>query len=391
MRAALTQGNRWKTLHGEATFAPKAATCSGFSAGKGGGQARCCYVWFMVNRRTAIGNIGALAAALALPSVPVAANTSGKPPRLRPGDIVGLVEPAGFSDGSSQIEAVKGAIAAMGLVPKVGRYVGARYGYLAGTDLQRAADINAMFADEQVRAVFAVRGGWGSARILPLLDWRAIRANPKLLIGFSDITALHLAFARRAGFPTIHGANAANSWGDISWGSLWNLAFTGGTPEFRNPHMAEGDPSAEQRWRITTVRPGKASGRLLGGNLSVLAALVGTPWMPDFDGAILFLEDTGEAEYRIDRLMSQLALSGILGKVAGVVFGQCTRCASGVYGYTGFSIGQVLHNYLAPLGVPAFYGANIGHVANQLSLPVNVPVEIDAGVGSIRVLEPVVA
>lgn len=305
--------------------------------------------------------------------------------------MVGLVEPAGFSDGAPQVEAVRATISAMGLVPKVGRHVGSRHGYLAGTDQQRASDLNEMFADDDVRAIFAVRGGWGSARLLPLLDWKVIRANPKLLIGSSDITALHLAIAARAGFSTIHAPNAASSWQEISWNSLHNLAFAGAAPTLASSSAVGSGPSAQQRWSATPIRPGKARGRLLGGNLSVLAALVGTPWLPDFDGAILFLEDVGEAEYRIDRLMSQLALSGILRKVAGVVFGQCTRCTSGVADYIGFTVPQVLQHYLHPLGVPAFYGANIGHVPNQLSLPVGARAEIDAAACTIRILEPIVA
>ena len=332
-----------------------------------------------------------LPAALALRSVAAEARGSRLPPRLQPGDTVGLVEPAGFSDNAAQIEAAENTIRGMGLVPRLGAHVGMRHGYLAGTDRQRAADLNAMFADAEVCAVFAVRGGWGSARILHFLDWKTIRANPKLLIGFSDITALHLAFAARAGFPTIHSPNAANSWPEISWNSLWYLAFAGATPTFRNPEIETDDPAARERWRTVAIRPGQARGRLIGGNLSVLTALVGTPWLPDFDGAILFLEDTNEAQYRVDRMLSQLALSGILGRVAGVVFGQCTRCTAGVEDYIGFTIPELLHQYLAPLGVPAFYGANIGHIANQLSLPVGAQVEIDAAPGTIRVLEPVVA
>ena len=329
-----------------------------------------------------------MAAAIALAPAPAAAPTPGKPPRLRPGDIVGLIEPAGFSDGEAQIDAVRFTIEGMGLVPRVAPHVGSRHGYLAGTDEQRAADLEAMFADPEVKAVLAVRGGWGCARLLPFLDWEVIRAHPKLLVGFSDVTALHLAFAARAGFPSLHAPNAANSWGKISWESFWRLAFAGETPTFEPPALLEADPAAEARWRVTTIRPGKASGRLLGGNLSVLSALVGTPWLPDFDGAILFLEDVGEAEYRIDRMLSQMALSGILGRVAGVVFGQCTRCTAGVADYSGFTVPQLLEQYLAPLGVPAFGGANIGHVANQLSLPVGVEAEIDAGTGTIRILEP---
>src|SRR6185436_11498125 len=144
--------------------------------------------------------------------------------------------------------------------------------------------------------VFAIHGGWGSARILPFLDWATIRAHPKLLVGLSDITALHLAFAARAGFPTIHGPNMGNSWDEITRSSFQSLAFAGETPTFRNPDMSALDPLAQERWRTSTIRPGKAAGRLLGGNLSVLASLVGTPWLPDFAGAILFIEDTGEAE-----------------------------------------------------------------------------------------------
>ena len=341
----------------------------------------------MLSRRSAIGGIGGLAATFALAPAPAAVPAPGKPSRLRPGDTVGLIEPAGFSDGETQIDAVKYTIAGMGLVPKVAPHVGSRHGYLAGTDAERAADINAMFADEDVRAIFAIRGGWGSARLLPLLDWEVIRANPKLLVGSSDVTALHLAIAARAGFPSIHAPNAASSWARTSWESLWRLAFAGETPVFG---PATGPDLPPDRWPATTVRPGTARGRLLGGNLSVLSALVGTPWLPDFDGAILFLEDVGEAEYRIDRMLSQLALAGVFGKVAGVVFGQCTRCSAGVPGYSGFTVPQLLEQYLLPLGVPAFGGANIGHVADQLSLPVGANVEIDADAGTIRILEPVV-
>jgi muramoyltetrapeptide carboxypeptidase len=344
----------------------------------------------MLSRRSAIAGIGA-AFALAEPFRAVAADGPRKPPRLHPGDSVGLVAPAMFSDDLVEVEAVKSTISGMGLVPKVGRYVTARYGYLAGTDRQRAEDINAMYADDSVRAVFAVHGGWGSARLFPFLDWNLIRRNPKLLIGASDITALHLAFAARAGFPTIHAPNAANGWQKITWDGFWSLAFAAGTPTYRNPDMSGLDPLAQERWRTTTIRPGKAAGRLIGGNLSVLASLVGTPWLPSFEGAILFLEETGEAEYRIDRMMTQLALAGILGKAAGIVFGQCTRCTSGIPNYSGFTVPQILQQHLAPLGVPAFHGANIGHVANQLAMPVGVRAEIDAAEGTIRILEAAVA
>lgn len=344
----------------------------------------------MISRRSAIAGF-CVAATWRMPVLASGRNGVRKPPRLREGDTVGLVAPAMFSDDAGEVENIKRTISDIGLNPKVSENVTSRYGYLAGTDQQRAKALNAMYADKSVRAVFAVHGGWGSARILPLLDWSLIRANPKLLIGSSDITALHLAIAARANFPTIHGPNSFYSWQELSLDSLRQIAFDGGTPTFTSPYVNQNEATAPDRWRVTTIRKGKASGKLLGGNLSVLAALVGTPWLPDFDGAILFLEEAGEAEYRIDRMMTQLGQAGILGRVAGVVFGQCTRCTTDIPGYAGFTIPEVLRQYLEPLGVPAFSGANIGHVANQFCLPVGVRVEIDAHAGSIRMLEPAVA
>ncbi|EZP73408.1 Peptidase U61 LD-carboxypeptidase A [Sphingomonas paucimobilis] len=332
--------------------------------------------------------LAAMGGALAAAKAP-APRPPEKPPRLRPGDTVGLIEPAGFTDDLFDLDLVKETVAAMGLKPRPGRHLAQRQGYLAGKDADRAADVNAMFADPEVRAVFAVRGGWGCARILPYLDFATIRANPKLLVGFSDITALHLAFAARAGFPTIHGPNAASSWPRFSWDAFRAIAFDGATPLLVNP-VAHEDRLVQRSGRIRTFRGGKAAGRLLGGNLTVLAALVGTPWMPAFDGAILFMEDVGEAPYRIDRMLTQLSLAGLLGKVAGVVFGQCTNCAASDASYGGFTVSEVLQQHLEPLGVPAFQGAAIGHVASQFSLPVGVRAEIDADLGSIRLLEPAV-
>lgn len=348
----------------------------------------------LLNRRTALHGLGACAAAiassaLAAPALARVVSAVRKPGRLRKGDIVGLVEPAGFTDDAFDLALVKETISAMGLVPRPARHLMARNGYLAGKDEDRAADINAMYADVDVRAIFAVRGGWGCARILPYLDFDLIRAHPKLLIGFSDITALHLAFAARAGFTTIHGPNASSSWGQQSWDSFQRVAFRGEMPVFTNPVAAE-DRLVQRNWRIRTFRSGKASGKLLGGNLTVLSALMGTPYLPDFDGAILFLEDVGEAEYRIDRMLTQLALGGVLGRVAGVVFGHCTNCRASDGAYSGFTLSEVLRQHLEPLGVPAFQGALIGHIPNQFSIPIGIRAEIDADAGTIRLLEPAV-
>lgn len=344
-----------------------------------------------IDRRGAIGLFAGAAAGLALPLGASAAPAPvRKPPRLRAGDTVGLVAPSSLIPDRFDLALAEETIAAMGLRPKPAPHMLKRHGYLAGEDKARAADINRMYADDEVKAVFAVRGGWGAARLLPHLDFKAIRANPKMLVGFSDITALHMAFAAHAGFATIHGPTAGSSWGKFSWDAFRAIAFEGEAPTFRNPEATE-DRLVQRNWRTRPIRGGKASGRLLGGNLSVLSALVGTRYLPRFDGAILILEDVDEAEYRVDRMLTQLALSGILSGVAGIVFGQCTNCRGAGPSVGGFTLSEVLQHHLEPLGVPVFQGALFGHVENQFSLPMGIRGEIDADAGTIRMLEPAVS
>jgi len=344
----------------------------------------------MLTRRTAIQTLGAAALLPAVAATGQPPAAPRKPPRLRPGDTVGLIQPAGFAADLAGPQTAIEMIQTMGLVPKIGQHVYDRHGYLAGTDESRAADINAMFADPSVRAIFTSRGGWGSARALPFLNWNVISANPKLLIGFSDITALHLAIAARGGFPTIHAANAGNNWGPQGLDTFRRLAFDAGLPFYQSA-FGFGAPTASGSGGIETFRPGRASGRLIGGNLTVLSTLMGTPFLPSFDGAILFLEDVDEAVYSVDRMLTQLALGGVLRRAAGVVFGQCARCGAPDAASGSFTLSDVLNRHLRPLGVPAFSGAMIGHIANQVSIPVGVRAEIDAGQGTIRILEPAVA
>ena len=333
-----------------------------------------------------IGRRAVLAGAAALTATPGWSRSPGKPPRLRAGDTVAVISPASTLETADQLARAEHWIRGMGLVPRFGPHAAARHGYLAGTDEQRAADFNAAFLAPEARAVFAVRGGWGAARILPLIDWKAVRANPKLLIGFSDITALHLALAARAGYATVHGANAASSWRKVSWESLWRVAFAGDTPT-----LGGAEVEAETGRSARTIAGGKAEGRLLGGNLTILSTLMGTPWLPDLDGAVLFLEDVDEAEYRVDRMFQQLKLAGVLDSLAGIVFGHCTDCATTAPDYAGFTLDQLVDHYCAPLGIPAIAGFNTGHIANQLSLPSGARVSLDADSRTIRLLEPIVS
>ncbi|QYJ08473.1 LD-carboxypeptidase [Qipengyuania flava] len=309
-----------------------------------------------------------------------------KPPRLRAGDTVGLVAPASAVTLPYELDRALHWVRGMGLVPRQGANLGEQFGYLAGQDAQRAEDINAMFADPDVRAIFAVRGGWGGARVLERLDWDAIRAHPKLVIGYSDTTALHFAIATRAGYPSLHAPNAASRWEAASWESLWRIAFAGEAVTLGGDKL-----EAEVGRPGQTLVPGIARGRLIGGNLTILSTLMGTPWLPSMDGAILFLEDINEEPYRIDRMLQQLKLAGVFDMVSGVVFGQCTRCASRDPEYRGFSVEDVLAQHLGELGKPVITGFNTGHVRNQLVLPVKTRVELDAGARTLRMLEPAVA
>lgn len=330
------------------------------------------------------------AAALSPPARPAApAGSLTRPPRLRRGDVVGLVAPSGASWEADDRDQVDEVVRALGFVPRHGRHSMDRFGYLAGQDRDRASDINAMFADPDVKALLCVRGGWGVARMLPFVDFDRIRANPKAVMGFSDITGLHMALQARAGLVSFHGSNAAGAWGPLAVASLDELLVEGRAATVHNPPARE--PRLVQRQgRTVTITPGRARGRLIGGNLTVFAALAGTPYMPDTRGAILVLEDVGEAEYRIDRMLTQLRLAGLLDGITGFVFGQCTRCSDASPGFGNFPLSELLEQHVRPLAVPAFHGLMIGHIADQPFLPLGAEVEMDARAGQLRLLSPAV-
>jgi muramoyltetrapeptide carboxypeptidase len=272
----------------------------------------------------------------------------------------------------------------------VGAHVMNRYGSLAGADKDRAADINAFFTDREVRAVLPTRGGWGSARLLPHLDFDAIRRNPKVILGYSDITALLNSIHARTGLVTFHGPNGGGRWDAYSLDWTKRVLFNGEAVTCTNPKTTNDRnvlTQIDNRTRVIT--PGKARGRLLGGNLSVLTGILGSPFVPDFTDAILFLEDVEEQPYRVDRMMTSLKLAGILGRVRGVIFGTCSDCTPGT-GYASFTLEEILNDHLKPLNVPAWQGAMIGHNMPQWTLPVGLDVEIDAGAGTITMTEAAV-
>jgi muramoyltetrapeptide carboxypeptidase len=312
-----------------------------------------------------------------------------KPRRLKAGDRVAIVNPAGATFLRSDVEIVVESLEALGLEVKKGEHVLDRYGYLAGTDEERAADLNAQFADESVDGVVAVRGGWGCARILPLLDYDTIARNPKIIIGYSDVTALLLGIHARTGLVTYHGPIGLGPWNSYSVDYVKRILFEGEEVLYANPTRL-GDNLTQVADRVETIYPGRARGRLLGGNLTVLTAIIGSSYLPDWEGAVLFLEDVHEDIYRIDRMLTQLRLAGILEKASAVVIGKCTDCSPGT-GYGSLTLEQVFDDHLLPLKVPAWQGAMIGHIPEKWTLPEGILAEVDADKGTIQLLESPVA
>ncbi|KAF1688498.1 S66 peptidase family protein [Pseudoxanthomonas taiwanensis] len=309
------------------------------------------------------------------------------PPPLDPGDTVALVSPSSATDEPFDLQLAREAMEALGLRVKLAPHLASRHGHLAGTDAERAGDLNAMFADREVKAIVCARGGSGAARLLPLLDYGLIARNPKILLGYSDITALHCAIHARTGLVTFHGPIGIGSWNRFNADQFRRLFFQRELMEYRNP-VEESDELVPRKNRTVTIRGGRARGELVGGNLAVLSALAGSPYLPDFTGRILFLEDVSEAPYRIDRMLSTLRLAGVLERIAGFVFGRCTDCEPGP-GYGSLTLAQILDDYIRPLGIPAYRGAQIGHIREQFIVPVGGRVEMDADAGTFRLLEPV--
>jgi muramoyltetrapeptide carboxypeptidase len=313
-----------------------------------------------------------------------------RPRRLAPGQIIGMVAPSAAPNEPERIRFAIDTVESLGFKVKPGAHLYDRDGYLAGGDAARAADLNAMFADDGVDAIWCVRGGYGASRILPALDYALMQQKPKALIGYSDITALHMAIHRHAGLVTFHGPVAFRAFTPYSLGELKRVLWTGETPVRLGgpPPFERTEGRVDWENRVATLVPGKARGRLLGGNLCLMSHLCGTPYFPDLRGAILFLEDVEEAYYRIDRMLTQLWLSGALAGVAGVAFGKFTNCDPSAFFLQNRPLEDILAERCRALGVPAVSGIMVGHIEDQTTLPVGCLAELDADAGTLTLLEP---
>ena len=302
------------------------------------------------------------------------------PVPLRPGDRVALVAPCGVVEPAS-VEAGAAALRSRGFDPVEMPHVRRRHGHTAGTDEERLADLQAALSDSQVRAIWAVRGGYGATRLVGRVDWTPLRADPRWVVGLSDMTALHHDLWRHTGVVSCHGHGAGRldhleAHPDAA-DHLWALV-TGAWRSGTLPHLA--DTGSPRR-----LAGGRARGPLLGGNLALLCAGVGTPNQLDTTGAVLFLEDVNEMPYRLDRMLTQLRAAGMLDEVAAVVLGRFVGCDARP-GVPSATVDEVVADRLGDLGIPILADLPIGHQTRHLALPHGARVEVDADVGTLRVL-----
>ena len=294
---------------------------------------------------------------------------------LKPGDTVGLITPSSYVSDPDELAFARRFCEFFQLKWMMGRNVGQRYGYLAGTAQQRVDDLHAMFADPEVRGVFCIRGGYGSAQMLDKLDYGLIRGNPKVFLGYSDITALHTAIGQRTGLVTFHGPVSLSHVTEWSQRHLRSALFQS-APIGMVTNPPEGNPLRAGH-TLRTVRGGKATGALAGGNLTLLSTTLGTPFGIETAGKILLMEDIGEDIYRIDRMFTQLRLAGKLQSAAGIVVGECKDCPPPNHD-SAYSLGEVIDYLLGDLNIPVLYGLSFGHTIDQVTLPLGMAATLDA-------------
>lgn len=300
------------------------------------------------------------------------------PRALRRGDTIGITAPAGGARRFEEAEEFQKLLESLGYKVKIGKVCTTHHGYFSANDWDRAQDFMDLIQDDEVNAIFFLRGGWGCARLLEFLDFKVIEQNPKIIMGFSDITTLLNVITTKTGIITFHGPSGNSSWNDYSLDYVDRLLTKGEMVTYKN------NPTDAP---IRTYASGTATGQLFGGNLSVICGLVGSTYLPDWKEKILFLEDVGEEPYRIDRMLTQLRLAGIFKAVNGVVLGNFRKCSPEEPDRS-FTLEEVFEQHFASEDIPVYYGAQIGHTRDKYTVPVGTKVKIDADQGTIELLEP---
>lgn len=310
-----------------------------------------------------------------------------KPQRLRSGDTVGIVAPASPAEDPEDVDDFAAAVGNMGFKPKLARNIRKRLGFLAGDDQARADDLMSMFGDRDVKAIFCLRGGYGSARLLGMLDYHLIKRNAKVFVGFSDITALHTAFEVHARMVSFHGPTLNSS---ITSSRPSKFTFQSLMKTIMNPEPPGGICDSATKKDVSILKRGTATGPLIGGNLTVFMSMIGTPCQPRFKDSILFFEDVGEQPYRFDGRLTHLLNAGLLQQVAGIAIGNNKDCTdpdaakSKEYHQT---VEDVLKDRLLPLGVPVVVGLPFGHVRENATLPMGLQATLDGVNGDLIINE----
>lgn len=330
-----------------------------------------------------------------------------KPAVIKQGDLVGLIAPSGVLDDAVTQRGVKN-LESMGFKVKLGDNIRAVRGGYAGSVAQRISDLHSMFLDRDVKAIWAARGGSGCSALLPSVRYDLIRRNPKIFVGYSDITALHLAIYRHAGLVTFHGPVAPSSPTDYAVTQMQavlmnprpqteiHMSVENERRALLPPPAQTPTSSASSEFKLRTFRHGIAEGRLIGGNLSVLSALIGTPYAAEIENHLLFLEDVREPPYRIDRMLTQLqqsvgkrGASDGLKHAAGIMLGVFSRSRA-PDGDASLTLDEVLDDHFGTLPIPAVYGYSFGHIPHQFTIPIGIKARLDTTSQTLTLLEPAV-
>lgn len=338
----------------------------------------------MISRRAFIPALGAVCIGATLPvslDFPIQQEKKSilKPKRLFGNDLIAVCAPAGPLRDVSHADVFKKKLESMGFRVVLGKNVKLKHGFFTASDEERAKELMDFVVDPEVKAIVCMKGGWGCARILELLDYEIIRKNQKIIIGFSDITSLINTITTRSGLITFHGPSGNSTWNDYSMNYIRRVLVNGDKTVFKN---GSGEP-------ILTHSPGVAEGELFGGNLSVLAAMVGTPFFPDPKGKILFLEEVKEEPFRIDRMIVQLKQSGIIEQLNGIIIGKFRDCVAEEPDFS-FTCEEIFKDHFSRLKIPVYSGAMIGHILNKFTVPIGVRAKMNADKGEFELLDSAV-
>lgn len=351
----------------------------------------------MLNRRKFIKSSAALSG---LSLMPFSANfaqqelspqTESKPrilpKRLKKGDLIGLATPGGYISNEELQQAVE-TLERLGFRAYYEDSVLSTYGYFAGTDQERSDELMHMFTNPDVDAILCVRGGYGAIRILDLLDFDLIRQNPKVIIGYSDITALLTSIYERTGLITFHGPVGVSTFNEFTVKSFEKVLVD---PKNRYKYPYERDTETEDNpeYDVYTITDGIAEGELIGGNLSVIDSMIGSAYEPDFEDKIVYLEEIGEKTYRIDKMLFHLLYATNLKNAAGIVIGIFNECNENKTESV-LTLKQAIGDLLKPIGIPVSYGLPFGHVNNKITIPNGIMAKFNASKNSLKLLEKAV-